>query len=177
MNGTRAHLASTDAVPVPRHHLSARWAAHRGRPALPHDESPLASGIAGGEQTTAPESGKLPQLRPHEIVRIALVRLRSSAYSPLRQVTCRYDADSLILAGRLPSFFHKQLAQETVAHIEPGVRVVNQTEVTGQEAACQPRSVVPQPAFRNRLQKSRVPLEAIHHNHSDHRREIMGQTL
>lgn len=109
---------------------------------LPRDERPLASRSAGGEQTARLELGKLLQLRLQEIVRIAQVRLRSSGYAPVRQVTCRYDAGSLILGGRLPSFFHKQLTRETVAHIEPGVRVINQTEVTGPEAAClRPRTI------------------------------------
>jgi hypothetical protein len=142
MNGIRSYLASTDAVPVPRRHLSTRRATHRGRPTLSHDERPLASGIAGGEHTAPPESGKLRQLRPQEIVRIAQARLRGSAYAPVRQVICRYDAGSLILAGRLPSFFHKQLAQEAVAHIHPGVRVINQTEVIELKARCMPPRTV-----------------------------------
>ncbi|MBX9792513.1 MAG: hypothetical protein K2Y37_26730 [Pirellulales bacterium] len=65
---------------------------------------------------------------------MAQARLRNSAYAAVRQVTCRYDAGSLFLAGRLPTFFHKQVAQEAVAQVEPGVRVVNQTEVIERES-------------------------------------------
>lgn len=68
MNGTRTPLASTNAVPVPRHHLSARGAAHPGRPVLPRDERPLASGRAGREQAAASTDGhRLVTLGDHSL--------------------------------------------------------------------------------------------------------------
>jgi osmotically-inducible protein OsmY len=44
-------------------------------------------------------------------------------------VVCKYDDGVLVLRGRLNSFFHTQLAQETVRRIEGVKRVVNQIEV------------------------------------------------
>jgi len=58
-------------------------------------------------------------------------RLQRSPYPTVRSVTCECDGGVLLLQGRLPSFYHKQLAQEAVAGL-PGVScVVNATEVVG----------------------------------------------
>lgn len=64
-----------------------------------------------------------------EIAEIAEARLSASSHSALRNVFCKYDDGVLVLRGRLNSFFHTQLAQETVAKIEGVERVVNQIEV------------------------------------------------
>ena len=59
----------------------------------------------------------------------ALSRLNQSPYAPVRQIHCGFDQGVLVLHGRLRSFFHKQVAQETVANLE-GVRLVrNEIEV------------------------------------------------
>ncbi len=55
--------------------------------------------------------------------------LRNSPYRALRGVRCECDEGVLLLRGRLPSFYHKQLAQEAVARL-PGVsQVINEIEV------------------------------------------------
>jgi hypothetical protein len=55
--------------------------------------------------------------------------LRQTPYAALRGVSCECHAGQLILRGRLPSFFLKQMAQSAVARV-PGVeRVVNHIEV------------------------------------------------
>ena len=64
-----------------------------------------------------------------EIAKIAEARLGASSHPALRKVLCKYDDGVLVLRGRLSSFFHMQLAQETVAKIEGVERVVNQIEV------------------------------------------------
>jgi osmotically-inducible protein OsmY len=64
-----------------------------------------------------------------EIAEIAEARLSASSHPALRKVFCKYDDGILVLRGRLTSFFHTQLAQETVAKIEGVERVVNQIEV------------------------------------------------
>lgn len=67
--------------------------------------------------------------RSLEIAEIAEARLCASSHSALRNVFCKYDDGVLVLRGRLNSFFHTQLAQETVARIEGVERVVNKIEV------------------------------------------------
>ena len=64
-----------------------------------------------------------------EVVAAAKDRLQRTSYLSLRKVSCEYDDGVLLLRGRLPSFYHKQLAQEAVAELEGVTQVVNQTEV------------------------------------------------
>ena len=63
------------------------------------------------------------------VMTAAADRLRKSAYTILRGVSCEYDEGRLVLRGRLPSFFHKQLAQVAVAGLADVSQVVNQIEV------------------------------------------------
>jgi len=64
---------------------------------------------------------------PHiEAVRAAL---RQSAYSSLRELEC-HDRDGIItLRGRVPSYFLKQLAQETATQMAGDAPIVNRIEV------------------------------------------------
>jgi BON domain-containing protein len=56
-------------------------------------------------------------------------RLVESGYMALRWILCDASEGVLILRGRVPTYFLKQLAQERVAEVE-GVRaVVNEIEV------------------------------------------------
>ena len=55
--------------------------------------------------------------------------LRSSPYRALRAISCECDQSVLLLRGRLPSFYHKQLAQEAVARVGGVSQVVNDIEV------------------------------------------------
>jgi hypothetical protein len=65
-------------------------------------------------------------------------RLPSACGSPLGEITYHvlktvsfcYERGALFLRGQLPTYFHKQLAQEAVRRIEGVNRIVNQIEVT-----------------------------------------------
>jgi len=63
------------------------------------------------------------------IVSAAQNRLQQSPLAALRDVSCECRRGVLVLRGRVPSFYYKQLAQETVARIEGVVEVVNEVEV------------------------------------------------
>jgi hypothetical protein len=78
--------------------------------------------------STHTESRKI-HVQHHPIMEAASERLRKSPYTALRCVWCEYDAGTLTLRGRLPSFFHKQLAQVAVAGLAEVAQVVNQIEV------------------------------------------------
>jgi osmotically-inducible protein OsmY len=56
-------------------------------------------------------------------------RLKSSCYEALRKVTCRVRRSALILSGEVPSYFQKQLAQETVRGLNPECSIDNQLAV------------------------------------------------
>jgi osmotically-inducible protein OsmY len=69
-------------------------------------------------------------LASYEIIQAARDRLRSNPYRNIRQVSCECnDQGVLFLRGRLPTFYHKQLAQEAVASLPGVTQVVNKTEV------------------------------------------------
>lgn len=64
-----------------------------------------------------------------DVAKAAEARLRTSPYSALRNVSCECDDGVLTLHGPLVSYYHKQLAQETVTGIVGVVQVVNEIEV------------------------------------------------
>lgn len=73
------------------------------------------------------------QADPHKLMPspmdVARRRLRNSPYLPVRSVSCEYHQGILFLRGQLPSYFLKQIAQETVAKLDGVVRVSNEIEV------------------------------------------------
>ena len=56
--------------------------------------------------------------------------LSSSPIYSLRELHVEREDDSLLLSGRVESFYHKQLAQEVVRAVAEGCRVVNSIDVT-----------------------------------------------
>ena len=57
--------------------------------------------------------------------------LHQSHHLALRRVWCEMEGESLVLHGRLPSYFLKQMAQSTVAQAEGVQHIVNEIEVIG----------------------------------------------
>ncbi len=55
--------------------------------------------------------------------------LRNSPYLPLRKILCECEWGVLSLRGRLPSFYHKQLAQQAVAGVKGVSQIINEIEV------------------------------------------------
>ncbi len=68
-------------------------------------------------------------LRFLNMAEAAKERLRGSPYRALRAISCECDQSVLLLRGRLPSFYHKQLAQEAVARVRGVSQIVNEIEV------------------------------------------------
>jgi osmotically-inducible protein OsmY len=56
-------------------------------------------------------------------------RLAACPYHALRAVYCEFRQGILTLRGRLPSFFHKQMAQEVLSGLSGVSQIVNQIEV------------------------------------------------
>jgi hypothetical protein len=54
--------------------------------------------------------------------------LQSSVYA-LRALNVERSGERLVIQGRVKSFYHKQLAQETVRAVSGGLPVVNSVEV------------------------------------------------
>lgn len=56
-------------------------------------------------------------------------RLKGSAYPSMRRLECEVDDGVLILSGRVPTFFEKQVAQETLAGLAGINQIINCVEV------------------------------------------------
>ena len=59
----------------------------------------------------------------------ARLRLAASPYRCLREIECDCNGDVVLLRGKLPSYFFKQLAQELLRNLSGCSGVENQTEV------------------------------------------------
>ncbi len=55
--------------------------------------------------------------------------LGSSSVYDLRKLRVECVGESLLIRGRVSSFYHKQLAQELVRGVAPGAAVVNTVDV------------------------------------------------
>lgn len=58
------------------------------------------------------------------IVSAGMQRLRESPYSAVRRLSCDFADGVLTLRGHVASFFHKQVAQQSVSGLE-GVDQIN----------------------------------------------------
>lgn len=67
--------------------------------------------------------------KKHDVTQAAMAILAKSSVKELRQLRVNRDANQLQLSGTVSSFYHKQLAQETVRPIAAGLQVVNQVRV------------------------------------------------
>ncbi len=65
------------------------------------------------------------------VKQIAQDRLRQSPHAALREVSCECEQGVLVLRGRVPTFYCKQLAQETIGQLEGVVQIVNEIQVVG----------------------------------------------
>lgn len=71
----------------------------------------------------------LPQLE--NIAQAARQRLALSPYHVIRKLSCECNDEGILyLRGRLPSFYHKQLAQHAVFGLEGVTQVVNEVVVS-----------------------------------------------
>ena len=83
---------------------------------------------------TAPASTRIqeklsePQSR-HDPQRVAEERLAASSYLALRSISCEHHEGVLVIHGRVPSFYLKQIAQTLVRDLDGVELVVNRLSV------------------------------------------------
>jgi hypothetical protein len=53
----------------------------------------------------------------------------ATGYRPLKTVSCRFRDGTLTLQGQVPSYFHKQMAQEAIRRVGSIQAIINQLEV------------------------------------------------
>ena len=66
---------------------------------------------------------------PIDLAAAARGRLCNSPYMAIRSVSCDFENGVLLLRGRLPSFHHKQMAQEAMRLLAGVGQIVNAIEV------------------------------------------------
>ena len=57
-------------------------------------------------------------------------RLASSGYEVLKTIACRFRSGTMFLKGEVPTYYHKQLAQEAVRTLAAVRAINNQITVT-----------------------------------------------
>ena len=75
--------------------------------------------------------GKMPteQLCQHDAAFAASAALAQSSIAELRRLRVDERENQLQLSGRVRSFYHKQLAQESVRSVAGDLQVVNRVDV------------------------------------------------
>jgi hypothetical protein len=69
------------------------------------------------------------RIHPQSLERAARQRLANTGYRTLTTVDCSFRDGSMILRGAVPSYYQKQLAQETVRNAPHVTQIVNHIEV------------------------------------------------
>jgi len=64
-----------------------------------------------------------------EVEELAERRLRSDSHQDIKKISCRCSNGVLVLQGRVPTYYLKQVAQETVSRLNRAERIENQIEV------------------------------------------------
>jgi BON domain len=77
----------------------------------------------------AMERATMQNLEQSQLIERVVQRLAQSSVSELRQIRVDSRPDGLHLSGRVGSYYHKQLAQETIRDVTAGQQVFNQLAV------------------------------------------------
>ncbi len=118
----------------PTHGTSSSQTVHRlnahGRT---QNELPKPSAGSPAAGTILPKSGrdilKMQTLYNQEVADAALAVLAKSSISELRQLRVDEAENELRLSGQVKSYYHKQIAQETIRPVAAGMLVVNEVDV------------------------------------------------
>lgn len=79
--------------------------------------------------------------RGTQIADNARSRLRASPYLGVRTLDCEYHEGVLVLRGQVATYFHKQIAQESVRNLAHVELIVNAVEVVPRNGPLSPRTV------------------------------------
>ena len=73
------------------------------------------------------ESGPVRDAAPAELAERIY---KASHYRAIRQLACQFEAGVLIISGRVPNYYLKQLAQTLIRNVDGIGQIVNQVHVT-----------------------------------------------
>lgn len=65
-----------------------------------------------------------------DVAAIAQQRLRECPYPPLRRVMCRYRQGVLVMTGKVPTFYMKQMAQTLMRGLDGVEKIDNRLVVS-----------------------------------------------
>jgi osmotically-inducible protein OsmY len=68
--------------------------------------------------------------RKAEAEQAARIRLAETGYLRLTEIHCSFRDGTMTLCGEVPSYYHKQLAQEVLRNVTDVTHVVNHIEVS-----------------------------------------------
>lgn len=71
----------------------------------------------------------IQQCDPEDVCTKATAALANSSIRDLRGLNVRTDAGSLQVSGRVTSYYHKQVAFETVRSVAGGLKILNVVDV------------------------------------------------
>lgn len=81
-------------------------------------------------EVTQVDAGRMPSAALADaVVQSLRRRLQNSCYRVLRQISCQQHDGAIVLRGRVPSYFLKQMAQVVLLADPRAVHVVNLIEV------------------------------------------------
>jgi hypothetical protein len=69
------------------------------------------------------------RLKTQTVEQAARERLAKTGYPTLEEVECSFHKGRMILRGQVPSYYHKQLAQEALRNATHVKQVINDLEV------------------------------------------------
>ena len=69
---------------------------------------------------------------PQSVERAARLSLAKTGYQTLRSVQCSFRDGRIVLRGEVPSYYHKQIAQESIRDAAHVTQIVNHIEVVSQ---------------------------------------------
>lgn len=72
----------------------------------------------------------IDKVDPQEICRRASEALATSGISEIRTLSVHREHDSLQVSGHVKSFYHKQLALETIRSVSRGMQILNRIDVS-----------------------------------------------
>jgi BON domain-containing protein len=72
------------------------------------------------------------RIHPQSVERAARLRLAEAGHQPLRAVECSFRDGRIVLRGEVPSYYHKQLAQESIRNSPHVTQILNHIEVVSQ---------------------------------------------
>ena len=71
----------------------------------------------------------IPTIRNGELLRRVDTAIKSSPHLSGHQAFCQEESGVIVLHGQVKTFFEKQMAQETLKHVDGVEKVINELEV------------------------------------------------